>query len=1164
MNSSGDAAAHTQPEQVAFLEKKFKHTQTELTPSDNEPGHPEKNHESGEGEDSIDDTGMSPEMRKYFHRLEEQVKEAYDIANAARILGFDPAESVEIPLAKDLAARVESLVGPPGIAEKIRHMLRTMGNREAVAIQLAKELVHRNEKNTGTKGSPEENAEVEESPEERIEQAVRTCLAVLTEGVLVAPLEGISKVKIKKNPDGSPYVALYFAGPIRSAGGTGQALSVLIADVARRELGIGRHIATDREVERLKEEIPLYRRLQHLQYTPTNREIETIVRGCPISIDGEGTEKEEISGNRDIESFDTNRVRGGACLVISEGMSLKAKKIMKHVDRLGITGWEFLKVLTSSKKEDKVGIGPNYKYIKELIAGRPVFSHPSRKGGFRLRYGRGRTEGIAAIAIHPAAMIITEEFLAIGTQVKIERPGKAGAVSPCDTIEGPLVLLKNGDFIRVDTAEEASSLKGEIAKIVDLGEILIPFGEFAENNHVLMPGSFSVEWWEEWVRDRGIEPCRFERAKEAFEFMRENQVPLHPDYNVFWHDISVEEARELRDEIMKKGKYEDGVLRIRNSESVKRCLLSLGALHTMEKGKIVLTHYACPLIRCLGLDESLQKVSDPETDNIMDWVSENAGGTVKPRSPTRIGTRMGRPEKAKERTMKPAVNALYPIGEAGGNKRLVNTAAKKGTVEVEVGVRYCPNCGTETHRLRCYCGTRTVDRRKTARMKVDVSQELNHARKMLGLNNLPDIKGVKGMMSKRRFPEPLEKGLLRAKNQVYVYKDGTMRVDLTDMPLTHFRPREIGTSVEQLRELGYTHDIHGAPLESEDQLLELRVQDVIPSRAVADYLVRAATFVDEELEKIYGLGAYYNVRSSADLVGKLVIGLAPHTSAGVLGRIIGFTKATVCYAHPFFHTAKRRNCDGDEDALMLLMDGLLNFSREFIPDRLGGLMDAPLVLSTRINPAEIDKEAHNVDLLWRYPLEFYRKAEEFANPKDIEKIMDTVGGRVGTPGQYERFGFTHDTSDINEGPRISVYKTLGKMAEKMEAEFRLENKLMGVDVQDVAKRVIETHFLPDIIGNMNKFSRQGFRCTKCNTVYRRIPISGKCTKRDFDGNVCGGNLVLTVYEASVKKYLNYTRKLAEDYGLPLYTIQRIRLTEESVKSLFDSDRYHKATLDEFF
>ena len=34
-------------------------------------------------------------------------------------------------------------------------------------------------------------------------------------------------------------------------------------------------------------------------------------------------------------------------------------------------------------------------------------------------------------------------------------------------------------------------------------------------------------------------------------------------------------------------------------------------------------------------------------------------------------------------------------------------------------------------------------------------------------------------------------------------------------------------------------------------------------------------------------------------------------------------------------------CDGDEDCVMLLMDGLLNFSRSFLPQNRGGTMDAP-------------------------------------------------------------------------------------------------------------------------------------------------------------------------------------------------------------------------------
>ncbi|HSR11438.1 MAG TPA: solute carrier family 23 protein, partial [Thermodesulfobacteriota bacterium] len=72
--------------------------------------------------------------------------------------------------------------------------------------------------------------------------------------------------------------------------------------------------------------------------------------------------------------------------------------------------------------------------------------------------------------------------------------------------------------------------------------------------------------------------------------------------------------------------------------------------------------------------------------------------------------------------------------------------------------------------------------------------------------------------------------------------------------------------------------------------------------------------------------------------GHLTIGLAPHTSGGILCRIIGYTDAQVCYGHPFFHAAKRRNADGDEDSVMLLLDGLLNFSRAYLPDSRGGLI----------------------------------------------------------------------------------------------------------------------------------------------------------------------------------------------------------------------------------
>ena len=43
--------------------------------------------------------------------------------------------------------------------------------------------------------------------EQRCDQGLRTALAILTEGVVAAPLEGISQVKIKENFDSTKYIA---------------------------------------------------------------------------------------------------------------------------------------------------------------------------------------------------------------------------------------------------------------------------------------------------------------------------------------------------------------------------------------------------------------------------------------------------------------------------------------------------------------------------------------------------------------------------------------------------------------------------------------------------------------------------------------------------------------------------------------------------------------------------------------------------------------------------------------------------------------------------------------------------------------------------------------------------------------------------------------------
>ena len=279
---------------------------------------------------------VSDAMREYFEGLESNLHKEIEIANRARSRGKDPKPHIEIPLAKDLADRVENLIGVKGVAEQIRIFDETM-SREEGALAIGKAVAE------GAVGTFD-------SKEEAIEAAIRVSVAMLTEGVVAAPIEGIDKVTLGKNDDGSEYIRIFYSGPIRSAGGTAQALSVLVGDYVRRAVGIERYKPRKEEVERYVEEILLYRRVATLQYTPSESEIRLIVENCPICIDGEPTEAEEVEGYRNMDRIETNRVRGGMCLVLAEGLALKAPKVLKHVNKLEMDGWDWLNTLIAGTK----------------------------------------------------------------------------------------------------------------------------------------------------------------------------------------------------------------------------------------------------------------------------------------------------------------------------------------------------------------------------------------------------------------------------------------------------------------------------------------------------------------------------------------------------------------------------------------------------------------------------------------------------------------------------------------------------------------------------------------------------------------------------------------------------------------------------------------------
>ncbi len=1120
----------------------------------------------------------------YAAMLAEGLERAYAVASAARAKGYDARNTVEIKVAPDLPSRIEGIIGFEGLGEMIRSHL-SAPTRQQLAFDVVVEIC---------------TSERFEMPvQQRLLLAVRAGLAILTDGVQVAPTEGISGVEMHRNPDGSDYVSVLYAGPIRGAGGTCAALSVALADMARRLLGIGAYSAQQSEIERYIEEIWLYdSRLHRLQYKPSDDDIRTIVSNCPVCVDGIHGERLEISAHRGIRRLDasgnpvamSDRVRSAIGLVICEGIAAKAKSVLKHTKAAKLD-WDWLNSVIKVGKSAQQADTGDETFMHELVGGRPILAYPGHAGSFRLRYGRSRLTGIAAKGFSPATMDLLGGFIATGTQLKLGSPGKGCIAMPVDSVEGPFVKLITGEALRINSIEDARAVHGKVAKILAVGDMLVSFGDFKKTNTRLMPSSYVEEYWEAELRASGAAvPRGAVSFKEAFGLSKAYGVPMHPRYTYDFSWINMPELAAIADAVSHAGIDAEGpgLFGVRS--------ISIGGEHyarakePMER--ICIPHHdtgtsiiisggdAQSLIASLGLaDEAeahMRSAIGERAESFrlaLECVNALAPFTVRRRSVT-LGARIGRPEKADERLMKPAAHALFPTGSYGGKERSITKAyayAKAkfagGAIELELARFVCDShgetlAGAYCHRhestahleRRCLacgrvCAAQLCERcggatAASARRAVDIVSMLDEACARLGMRRLAQVKGVKGLVSHDKVPEPVEKGLLRAQHNVHVFKDGTARFDATDAPITHFYPSEIGTDVPRLRALGYDTDSSGAPLTSDGQLVEMQSQDIVVNRRCAEHILRVSRFIDEMLVRLYALEPFYNYTEIEDVIGTLVVTLSPHTSAGVLGRVIGITEANVSLAHPYTICARRRNCDGDEDTLMLLLDALINFSRSYLPASVGGTMDAPLLLTVHVDPAEVDDEVHSMELVEEYGLGFYEKAEHGAMPGEVE--LELVGTRLGTRREFEHLGFSHAASAaaIRTSQLKSTYTLLKNMEEKVQAQCALMDMLCSIERRSAASGLITGHFIPDIIGNLHSFSKQSFRCGGCNAKYRRVPLAGKCLR-------CGGRILLTISKAGIEKYLSMAIRLAERYDVEAYTRQVLSLIKREIEGQFD-------------
>ncbi|MBE0526193.1 MAG: hypothetical protein IH631_04575, partial [Candidatus Thorarchaeota archaeon] len=215
-------------------------------------------------------------------------------------------------------------------------------------------------------------------------------------------------------------------------------------------------------------------------------------------------------------------------------------------------------------------------------------------------------------------------------------------------------------------------------------------------------------------------------STQAVHLSKKLKIPLHPYYLYRWRVLTTDEIKKLRKWILTNhsiSKKYDGKIVLPFVQIYKTMLERVGIPHrfSVDCKKLVLSDDPFAFLAQLGPDTKSPKGKDTLSmlNSVSDVILQDKVGFS-------IGARMGRPEKAEERRMKPPVQSLFPVGRSRGSERRIDEVANNvryistldsfdentdtkyldtSGVKVELVARKCPDCEIKTFESKCHqCG----------------------------------------------------------------------------------------------------------------------------------------------------------------------------------------------------------------------------------------------------------------------------------------------------------------------------------------------------------------------------------------------------------------------------------------------------------------------------
>jgi DNA polymerase II large subunit len=277
------------------------------------------------------------------------------------------------------------------------------------------------------------------------------------------------------------------------------------------------------------------------------------------------------------------------------------------------------------------------------------------------------------------------------------------------------------------------------------------------------------------------------------------------------------------------------------------------------------------------------------------------------------------------------------------------------------------------------------------------------------------------------------------------------------------------------------------------------------------------------------------LRTFNNVAGLIIVGISPTSQIGVIGRVIGYTKNNVLYAHPIWHLLKSRQCNGVSDSITLLLDVLVNFSREFIPAFHGGTLDTPTVLNLVDN--------------WK-DLMLYSKS----NAVMLNQVFYKNLGKISQESKLLSYNFSllnlppithHITENLSE---IAIENKLReqKIVNRINIALASLRIIRAVEEGVFVDNILVNDFLNKITTSIARFFQQPFRCKICKRTFRRVPLRKNCP-------YCYKNtLELTLSKGWVLRYMQIISQLTKQYPeLSESTKSWIRYIEMNKNLLFE-------------